>query len=303
MTLWPIPSFDRPISRVVFGSMPLSKDSLDESLALLDEYVRLGGNAIDTAQVYGPDRHHVVGEFLRTRGREALIVMDKGCHPLGGRNRLTREDLISDLCGDQERMGIDHTEFFVLHRDDPSVPVERVIDWFNEQLGRIDAFGASNWQADRIQAANDYAASHGMQGFSMSSSNLSLAFPQDEMWKGAVAADPKTREWHARTGFPLFSWSSGAGGFFAGLDTPDVRRVYRNEENLVRKARAEQLAKKYGVSPTQIAVAWVLHQPMNVFAIIGPRTLEELRDGMAAEDLKLAPEEVTWLESGQVTGR
>jgi aryl-alcohol dehydrogenase-like predicted oxidoreductase len=287
------------VSRIVLGSVPLSKARLDESLELIAEYVRLGGNAIDTAHIYGPERHEIVGEFLRAHGRDSLILMDKCCHPMSGRKRVTRQDLISDLCENQSRMGIERTDFFVLHRDDPEVPAGQVIDWMNEQLGRIAAFGASNWSFERIREGNEYAAKRGLQGFSMSSVNLALAFPQDEMWKGAVAADREARTWHEQSGLPLFSWSAGAAGFFAGVDSDDVRRVYRNESNLARKARVEELAPKLGASPAQLALAWVLNQPMNSFAIIGPRSVEELREGMAAAEIKLAPEQLEWLEKGE----
>jgi aryl-alcohol dehydrogenase-like predicted oxidoreductase len=299
MTYGRVPHFDRPISRVAIGSMALSMDHLDLSLAVLEEYVNLGGNAVDTAHCYGPTRHAAVGEFLRLKGRDSLILLDKGCHPYGHK-RVTRADLESDLLENQTRMQISHTDFFVLHRDDPDVPAGQVIDWLNEQknLGRVTGFGASNWATSRIQEANDYAAATGQQGFSFGSPNLALAHPQDEMWPGAVAANAEDRKWYATHQLPLFSWSSGAGGFFAGLQSDDVKRVYFNEENFARKARAEELANKYGVSPTQIAVAWTLAQPLNVFAITGPKNVEEVRDNMAVIDLKLTPEEVVWLETG-----
>ena len=287
-------------SRLVLGSMALTIDELDRSLAVIDEFVLLGGNAIDTAHVYGPSRHKAVGEYLRLRGRDKLIVMDKGCHPYG-RNRVTREDMAADIAENQERMGIGRTDYFVLHRDAPEVPVGDIVEWLNEhvQAGHIDHFGGSNWLHTRLEAANRYADEHGLQGFSMSSPNLALAVPNEPMWTGAYSVDREGRDWYERTGFPLFSWSSGAGGFFAGLDTADVHRVYDSEENFRRRTRADELAKKFTASPTQIAVAWTLNQPMNVHAIVGPATVEQVRDVMQAAEIKLTPEELRYLEWGE----
>ena len=298
MTHSQIPHFDRPISRLILGSMGLSLKNLDQTFEIMDEFVRLGGNAVDTAHCYGPDKQGAVGEYLRQRGRDTLILLDKGCHPYQGRKRVTREDMESDIRESQERMGIDRTDVFVLHRDDPDVPAGNVIEWLNEQktAGRIEAFGASNWTHRRIEEANRYAETPNLQGFSLSSPNLALAVPKEAMWEGAMWLDRPARTWYEETQLPVFSWSSGSAGFFAGNDSPDIQRVYFNDENLAKKARAEELANKYDLTPTQIAVAWALNQPSNVFAIVGPRTVQEVRDNLAVADLKLSTEELQWLE-------
>lgn len=284
--------------------MVLTVEELDKSLAIIDEFVKCGGNAIDTAHCYGPDRHKAVGEYIRSYGRDSLILLDKGCHPYHGRNRVTKTDMESDLLENQERMGIFKTDVFVLHRDDPSVPAGDVITWLNElkSAGRVEAFGASNWHHERIAEANRFAETHGLQGFSLSSPNLALAPPQEPMWAGALALDRAARDWYEATGLPVFAWSSGAHGFFAGVSSDDVKRVYFNDENFARKARAEELAKQKGLSPALVAVAWTLNQPMNVHAIVGPRSVEEVREIVGVVNVKLSPDELRWLETGKTQG-
>jgi aryl-alcohol dehydrogenase-like predicted oxidoreductase len=265
----------------------------------MDEYVKAGGNAIDTAHCYGPDKHKVVGAYLAAHGRDTLIVMDKGCHPYG-RNRVTREDMFADVEDSLGRMSIEFLDFFVLHRDDPSVPAGEVVEWLNElkEMGKIKAFGGSNWRESRIEEANAYAEAHGLQPFSLSNPNLALATPQAEMWAGVYWVERQNRDWFERTSFPLFSWSSGAGGFFAGADSPDTQRVYFNESNFAKKARAEELGEKYGLSAPQVAIAWILNQPLNAFAVVGPRKVSEVRENMAIAALRLSPEELQYLEFG-----
>src|SRR5947209_17905962 len=101
---------------------------------------------------------------------------------------------------------------------------------------------------------------------------------------------------------PLFAWSSQAGGFFTGRYTPDnlenedMVRVYYNEGNWERLRRATELGrKKGGFTANQVALAWVLHQPFPVFALIGPHSVEELNSSVSALELELTPDEVRWL--------
>jgi aryl-alcohol dehydrogenase-like predicted oxidoreductase len=118
------------------------------------------------------------------------------------------------------------------------------------------------------------------------------------MWAGALALDRSARDWYETNGLPVFAWSSGAHGFFAGIDSDDVQRVYFNAENFQKKVRVESMAKEKGLSPTVLAVAWTLNQPLNVFAIVGPRTVEEVREIAGVVDVWLTPEELSWLEAG-----
>jgi aryl-alcohol dehydrogenase-like predicted oxidoreductase len=100
---------------------------------------------------------------------------------------------------------------------------------------------------------------------------------------------------------PLFAWSSQARGFFTGRFSPEdtademMARVYYHPDNWERLRRATELGKARGYEPTQVALAWVLHQPFPTFALIGPHTRRELESCAAALELELQPEEVRWL--------
>ena len=79
------------------------------------------------------------------------------------------------------------------------------------------------------------------------------------------------------------------------MDEPGILG-YFCENNLERLARCEELAKKYGVSVPQIAMAWIFNQPMDVFAICAPINNEQLESNIAAMELKLTSEELAWLD-------
>lgn len=293
---------DKPISRIVMGSMVCKTDELPLSFALLDHFYELGGNCIDTAWVYRTEA--TIGQWLSQRGiREKMALIGKGAHtPECYPEALTRQ-LMETLA----RLQTDYVDIYFMHRDNPQVPVGEFVECLNEHLraGHIRAFGGSNWTVERIQAANEYAQAHGLTGFAASSPNLSLAVWNEPMWGGCVSAsDAASRAWYTRTQMPLFAWSSQASGFFTGRYKPEDRkradlatvvRTWFNDANFRRLERARELAREKGVTSTQIGLAYVLCQPFSTFALIGPRTVEETRTSVQALDVELTPDEMRWL--------
>jgi 1-deoxyxylulose-5-phosphate synthase len=303
-----ISGLTNPLSRLVLGTVSFTVADRALASAILDRFVENGGTAIDTAHVYGQGKSElVVGQWLReSADRAGLTIITKGAHiDRQGNHRVTPEQITDDLLESLERLQIDTVDLYLLHRDDPSVPVGPIVDCLNLHAaeGRIRAFGGSNWSHQRLDEANAYAAANGLRGFVASSPNLALAVPNEPMWTGciSVAGDAGAQQWYRDRQFPLLAWSSQAGGFFSGRFTPgrpknaSMVRVYYQEDNWRRLRRARQLARELGCSPTQIALAWVLSQPFPTFALIGPRSEEELGDCLGALDVRLTPEQVAWL--------
>ncbi len=306
MKFHPFPVLGRKLSRLVLGTMVFSLEALDLSFELLETWLDLGGNIVDTAHVYsGGNSERALGRWFQERGwREELVVLTKGAHHNADRRRVTPEDITCDLRDSLARLRIDTIDLYLLHRDDPDVPVGPIVEALEEhrRAGRIRAYGGSNWSPERLQAANEYAAAHGLQGFSASSPNLSLAVQNEPIWADCLSAsDPASRAWYERTHMPLFAWSSQARGFFTGLYSPDdleneeMVRVYYSAGNWERLRRASEIGRQKGFTANQVALAWVLHQPYPVFPLIGPHTVDELKSSVAALDLELSPDEVRWL--------
>jgi len=311
MRYTPFPPLDRELSELVFGALYLSLGDLDASFAMLDEWSRCGGNVIDSAHGYGfihgapGDAERVLGKWFaeRPQERENVVLISKGAHFNQDRNRVTAEDITSDLRDTLAR--IDRpVDLYMLHRDDPTVPVEPVVDVLNEHKrdGLIRAFGASNWSTERIDQANEYAVGAGLEGFCCSSSQLSLAAQQEPLYPGSISAgDAESRSWHERNQMPLFAWSAQAGGFFTGAYSPhdrsnqDMVRVYYQDANWERLRRAKALAAERGTDANAVALSWVLHQPFPTFGIIGPQTPAELQSSLAALDIVLTRAEQRWL--------
>ena len=156
---------------------------------------------------------------------------------------------------------------------------------------------------ERVREANEYARKKGLKGFAAVSNNFSLARMVDPVWAGCVsAADAGSRKFFTETRTPLFAWSSQARGFFLEgkaapnkKDDAELVRCWYAEDNFRRLERVKELAKKRGVLPVNVALAWVLNQPFPTFALIGPRTLEETRTSLPALGIELTEREMRWL--------
>ncbi|HZU13658.1 MAG TPA: aldo/keto reductase [Chloroflexota bacterium] len=294
----------KPISRLVLGTVFFGSSDPDTAHGLLDAFRAAGGTAIDTARHYG-DAEDVIGTWLARQNREEIVIAGKGAHPHGS-PRITREDIAADLTESLRRLGTDYIDIFFLHRDNPEIPIGEIVEWLNEHhaAGRIRAFGGSNWTTERLDAANEYAQAHGLVPFAASSPNLSLAFPQDEIWTGCLSVTPADRAWYQDRQMPLVSWSSQAEGFFTGRYRPDdlsnerAVRLWYSPQNWERYRRATELAQAKGVSANSVALAWVLAQPFPTFAVIGPHTVGELHSSLETLDVSLTPDEVRRLEAG-----
>jgi aryl-alcohol dehydrogenase-like predicted oxidoreductase len=276
----------RDVSRLVLGTMLLTESGTD----VLDAYLALGGNAIDTARVYEDgDSERALGAWLASRPelRDQLVIVSKGAHPSGDRKRVVPAEIARDLRTSVELLG-GPIDVYLLHRDDPSVPVGAIIESLTElrEAGLLRAYGTSNWTTARIDEANAWAAEHGLDGFCVSSQHLSLATQNEEQWPDTRSAnDPEIFAWHERTQTPLLAWSVQARGYFFGRSGAEVTRVYDNAVNRERRRRAERLGQRVGRTGAQVALAWALHQPFPVYAAFGARSADQVRDAFGALDV------------------
>ncbi len=298
---------EKPLSRLILGCGPLHPDRMEQAETLLDAFFAAGGTAMDTAHAYGGGAsERALGQWMAARGaRDRVFLITKGGHPdAEWRPRVSADVIARELRESMERLGTDHIDLYLLHRDDPTVPVGTLVDCLNEHVaaGRVRAFGGSNWSPRRLEEANAYAAAHGLRGFAASSPFLSLAVARDpaRMGHAIVNGDAAVLAWYRQTGFPLLAWTAQAQGFFsdrAAPEHPDARgrlRRYDHPDNWERRVRARQLAARLGRTPTQVALAWVLAQ-CNAYAIIGPGSMAHLEESFGALDLQLEPHDLAWI--------
>jgi aryl-alcohol dehydrogenase-like predicted oxidoreductase len=291
----------RDLSRLVLGTAGYEQAPLDVSLDLFDAYRELGGNVVDTGREYG-NAEAILGRWLRERrGGDQIVILTKGAHHDNdtGRKRVNPRELTEDLDESLRTLGRSAIDIYCLHRDDPAVPVGPILETLtrHQRAGRVRVLGASNWSTARLEEAARYAADHGLNGFACSSPGLSLAAPLEAPWLDAVTIHERAaRAWYTERQVPVFAWASLAAGFFAGVRNADVTRVYESADNRERLRRAATLGVQKGATASQVALAWVLDQPFPTYALVGPRSVAELRESVEALDLTLTPAESRWLD-------
>ena len=295
--------------------------SRDRCMQLLDHYLEAGGNVIDTAEVYAawvPGGAHqseqVIGEWLRERGtRDQVLLSTKGAHPrleTMDTPRLSKSDIQEDLDSSLRRLGVEYVDLYWLHRDSPGYPVEEILQSLEEfrQAGKIKHAGFSNWKLSRAEEARVAAERLGMEGFMASQNMWSLAKPDvsqaDPTW---AFIDEPFVQWHLEHGFSAFAYLGQASGYFRRLDqnTLDkvpsdarVRLLFDHQENRDRFQRLRHLQEKYGFSVGQIVIGYLINQPFPVFALVGPKTLADLKDSLACAETKLSKDDIHYLEYG-----
>lgn len=297
-----IEGVEKPVSLMVMGVMLAGAQMYMPHVSMLfDEFFACGGNCFDTAHIYaGGLSEQALGKWIRNRGvREQVVILDKGAHtPF-----CNPDDLTKQLMESLDRLQSDYIDLYIMHRDNLDIPVGEFVDVLNEHknAGRIRAFGGSNWTIERVEAANEYAKSKGLTGFSAISNNFSLARMVEPVWGGCISSsDPESRAWFQKTQMPLMAWSSLARGFFVSgdpkdLSIPDMVNSWYSDDNFRRQERIKKMSAERGIPIMGIAMAYALSQTMQLYALFGPATIDEMRISLQALDIVLSPDDLKWL--------
>jgi aryl-alcohol dehydrogenase-like predicted oxidoreductase len=282
----------------------------DEAFALLDAYAARGGNFVDTARGYAEwlsmpgsrgASERTIGAWLKSRGvRQTMVIATKGGCPAASdpaRTRLDPEAIASDVADSLNQLDIDVIDLYWLHRDDPAVPVDEILDALVPHItsGRVRAIGASCWRPARLRVARERAEARGLSGFCASQVGWSLrhAGATPPRANETLALDDEGVGYHRDSGLRLVAHSSQAGGFFAKPLPPGTSAI-----DAARWHRAAGLARQRGATPNAVALAYVLDHPIGGCGIIGPRTLDQLHDSLDAASVPLTRDEIAWLETG-----
>ena len=302
-------------SRIFFGTANAPMLAGEDASAMLDAMFALGINAFDTARGYGL-AERVLGNWMAKRGnREELTVLSKCGDLKNGIVHLDSRVIEEELAQSLKELRTDHIDVYLLHRDDPNTSIPEYMETLNRayDAGKIRCFGVSNWTVERIREANDYAAAHGLQGFSVSSPHYSLAEQVRDPWGGncvTVAGDSKEadRKWYTEQNMPVIAYSTLSRGFFSGkfkagdmegaklaLDPP-AQKGYLCESNMQRLARAEILAKRDGCTVAEINMRYIFATEMNFFAVCATGSAARMRQNISASRNPLCAADVAFLE-------
>ena len=293
------------VSAIGYGCMGLSGTygtaNDEQSIALLRKVVDLGINMLDSADAYGPfHNEEVVGKALKGIRDKVILATKFGQvrKPDGTRTICGTPEYVREACdASLKRLGIDRIDLYYQHRVDKSVPIEDTVGAMAElvKAGKVRYLGLSEVSAANLRRA------HKVHPITAVQSELSLWSRQDE-------ADilPACRE----LGVGYVAYSPLGRGFLTGtvqapdaLEANDVRRMMPrfNADNIghnmqIAKQLAE-LARAKGVTPAQLAIAWVLAKGDDVVPIPGSRSEARVKENIAAAEIKLSAAEIKALDA------
>ncbi|MGA5200679.1 aldo/keto reductase [Streptomyces variegatus] len=306
------------VSNLALGTMNFGTDatSQEEAFAQLDAFIDAGGNLIDTADVYnGGVAEETVGRWLAARPNDVTdhaVIATKGRVRTGDDINdvgLSRRHLDRALATSLRRLGTDTIDLYQLHAWDPLTPIEETLSFLDSAVhaGKIRYVGLSNFTGWQLQLAVSTARANGYQVPVSLQAQYNLATRETE-WEMVPAA--------THNGLGILAWSPLASGFLtgkyerngerspdtrAGEDTPLYQYTSSNYETSDRTWNSvdavRKVAEEAGVSPSQVALSWVVNRPGVVSGIIGARNIEQLTDNLAAADLHLEATAVATLDA------
>ncbi len=311
-----IPGVEQQVSRIFLGTASAPFAAGEDGSELIEAALSLGINALDTARVYGLSENSL-GRWLEKPGnRDRVVILSKCGHPAeDGTRRVNAREMRRDLETSLEALRTDRIDIYLLHRDDPEIPVGEIMECFQrmKEEGRIRAFGGSNWTVGRIAEANAWALAHGMTPMAVSSPQFGLASQVKDPWGGncVTLSGPgaaEDRAWYRENRMAVVAYSSLGRGMMSGRvrsgDPEGAGKIldrYAQEgflypENLERLRRCEELAALRGAAVPQMAMRWVFSQELNAFAVVSTSSVARLTQNAKALELPLSPEEAAWLD-------
>jgi aryl-alcohol dehydrogenase-like predicted oxidoreductase len=299
------------VSRIALGCMSFGDTSrgfsewaLDDSAAepIFRQALDLGITFWDTANVYGfGSSEEIVGRAIQKYTRREDIVLATKVHfPMyggPGGSGLSRRAVMEQIDASLTRLGTDYVDLYQIHRFDPETPVEETMEALHDvvKAGKARYLGASSmcaWQFAKMQHAADL---HGWTRFVSMQNQYSLLQREEEREMFGLLADQ---------GVGSIPWSPLAKGRLArpwgeqtGRSESDpLGQRYVDDSNPPIVAAVQQVAETRGVPMAQVALAWVLHNPVVTAPIVGPTKQHHLADAVAALDVHLTEDEVAILE-------
>lgn len=289
------------LGTMTFGNTQWGSDQATSS-AIVNKFVELGGNFIDTANGYsGGESEKMLGVAMKDHDRSGLVIATKAWFPAGKAvtaRGLSRKHIVEACEASLKRLDTDYVDLYQFHGPDPYTPLEESLRAADDLIraGKVRYLGVSNFYGWQIAKANGIAALKGYEPL-VSAQHLYNLVRRDIEREVLPACEDQ--------GLGMICWSPlGAGmltGKYRNQEKPDAdTRIgiqasitlprYWFEDSLKMIDLLVEVAGELGKTPSQVALSWLLGDQRVTAAIIGARRLEQLEENMVAGDLDLAPE-------------
>ena len=297
------------VSRICLGCMSFGSGAdwmlpEEPSFAIVRKALELGINFFDTADVYSlGESERILGRALKAFGvqREEVVIATKLFHPMSAAPNdrgLSRKHILHAIDTSLGRLGLEYVDLYQIHRFDLETPIEETLETLTDliRVGKVRYIGASTMAAYQFARMIFTADRLRLARFISMQNNYSLLYREEEREMIPLCCEE---------GVGLIPYSPIGGGLLAGSrragtvrsHSPMARdRFKRPADEAVIDAVAA-IAKERGVRPAQIAVAWLLGRPGVTAPIVGATKPQHLADPVEAVGTRLAPGEITRLES------
>lgn len=286
------------ISEVVLGLMRISEMTVDQVEELIESALAVGINAFDIADCYGHGEcERILGEVLKRRPdlREKMWIQSK----CGIRMEdftyfdFSKEHILEAVDGILERLGVDSIDSLLLHRPDALMEPEEIAEAFDilKAQGKVIDFGVSNQNPMMMELikkdVKQPLVANQLQLSAAFTPSFDAGFHVNMKQDAGIVRDSSIFEYCRLNDVVIQAWSvlqfDYFGGVFLGSEKyPELNRVL------------ERLAEKYQVTPSAIAIAWVLRYPAQMQAVIGTTKSERVAQAAKAADIVLTRKE--WYE-------
>jgi aryl-alcohol dehydrogenase (NADP+) len=282
---------------------------LDEEQAteLIHAALDAGVNAFDTANVYslGTSEEYTGRALWKAARREEVVLATKvynRMRPGPNGAGLSRKAILGEIDASLTRLGTDYVDLYQIHRWDYATPIEETMEALHDvvKAGKARYLGASSMFAWQFAKAQHVAEVNGWTKFVSMQNHYNLIYREEEREMLPLCADQ---------GVGVLPWSPLARGRLtrpwdsatSRSGTDDFgRSLYRQEDSLI-VGKVIETADVLRVAPAQVALAWLLHQPVITSPIVGLTKRQHLLDAIAAVDLELPPDMLEALGADYVT--
>jgi len=296
MKTYTVPHSDLVVPSVILGLMRIAKISDGEIRALFDTAIESGISMIDHADIYGGAPHVCEARFgdavqLSSADRARIMIQSKvGIRP--GYFDFSAEHILETVDGSLAALRTDYLDVLLLHRPDTLVEPEEVAKAFDRlhAAGKVRHFGVSNQtpgQIELLKSAVSRPLLFNQVQLSITHANLIAQGIAANMagLDQSISRDVGLLDYSRLTGMTLQAWSPFQKRFFDGVFIGD-REEYAELNDVL-----DELAEKYAVTPTGIAVAWIIRHPANIQVVLGTTKPARVRESAGGSDVILTREE------------
>jgi aryl-alcohol dehydrogenase-like predicted oxidoreductase len=298
------------VSALCMGSDLIgSRIDRERSFALLDVFREYGGTFVDSGNFYaawlpgfqGGESETTIGAWMKERGaRDEMVVSTKlGFDYPGSAGGLNAAEIECECEKSLRRFGTDRIDLYYAHRADPATPVEETMEAFDRlvRAGKVRAIAASNLRVWRIAEADTAARIHGWTRFCAVEQRHTYLRPRHGADFGPqLLINDDLKDYCRAQGTSLIAYSVLLQGAYTREDRP-VPAQYAGPEACERLAVLKEVAGELGATPNQVIIAWMTAGDPPVLPIVAGNRPEQLRENIAALDVRLTPEQMARLDT------